>query len=232
MRDCCLATTNWETVMAILETPRISFHQQDAWFSRDERVQPAPSSAPQPPTFYPAGAEIYAQGEKCGNLYRVEFGAVRIYRLLADGRRQISAFHLTGETFGFEADDTHHFFAEAISATGIRILRPSRDKDLSMELLPIALKGLVRAQEHLLVLGRQNAIERIAAFLTDLAERQGGLRKIELPMSRADIGDYLGLTIETVSRVLTKLKHKDIIRLPNLRSVEVVKWQTLHDLAA
>lgn len=217
--------------MAILETPRISFHQQDAWFFHEEGAQPAPSSVPQPPSFYPAGAEIYAQGEKCGSLYRVEFGAVRIYRLLADGRRQISAFHLTGETFGFEADDTHHFFAEAISATGIRILRAGRDKDLSTELLPIALKGLVRAQEHLLVLGRQNAVERIAAFLTDLAERQGGLRTIELPMSRADIGDYLGLTIETVSRVFTKLKQKGIIRLPNLRSVEVMKWQTLHDMA-
>ena len=99
-------------------------------------------------------------------------------------------------------------------------------------LLPVALKGLVRAQEHLLVLGRQNAIERIAAFLADMAERQGGLRQIELPMSRADIGDYLGLTIETVSRGFTKLKQQGVIRLPSLRSVEIAKWQTLHDLAA
>ncbi|TIQ29114.1 MAG: cyclic nucleotide-binding domain-containing protein, partial [Mesorhizobium sp.] len=66
----------------------------------------------QPVSFFPAGSEIYAQGEKAGAFYQVEFGAVRVYRLLADGRRQISAFHLAGETFGFEADTTHHFFAE------------------------------------------------------------------------------------------------------------------------
>jgi CRP/FNR family nitrogen fixation transcriptional regulator len=96
----------------------------------------------------------------------------------------------------------------------------------------MALKGLVRAQEHLLVLGRQNALERVAAFLADMAERQGGLRQVELPMSRNDIADYLGLTIETVSRVFTRLKHDGVIRLPSLRSVEIVKRQALHDLLA
>lgn len=186
----------------------------------------------QHPTFYPAGAEIYAQGERCGNLYRVEFGAVRVYRLLSDGRRQISAFHLAGEVFGFEADDIHHFFAEAICGTGIRTLRlKSARGDLAIELLPMALKGLVRAQEHLLVLGRQNAVERIAAFLLEMAERQGGLLQVELPMSRADVADYLGLTIETVSRAFSRLKQKGVIRLPSLRSVEIVRWQALQDMA-
>lgn len=185
------------------------------------------------PAFFPAGTEIYAQGQKCGNLYTVEFGGVRIYRLLSDGRRQISAFHLAGETFGFEADNTHHFFAEAICATGIRVLR-SRfvHDDLAVEILPMALQGLVRAQEHLLVLGRQNSMERVSAFLLEMSERQGGLRQVELPMSRTDIADYLGLTIETVSRVLSRLKLKGIIRLPTLRSVEIVKWQVLQDMAA
>lgn len=186
-----------------------------------------------PPALFTAGAEIYAQGEKCNCLYKVEFGAVRVYRLLADGRRQISAFHLAGETFGFEADDIHHFFAEAIVATGIRMLRtPSGTSGLAADILPMALKGLVRAQEHLLVLGRQNALERVAAFLADMAERQGGLRQVELPMSRNDIADYLGLTIETVSRVFTRLKQDGVIRLPSLRSVEIVKRQALHDLLA
>lgn len=182
----------------------------------------------QPVSFFPAGAEIYAQGEKAGAFYQVEFGAVRIYRLLADGRRQISAFHLAGETFGFEADSTHHFFAEAINATGVRVLRLAAGADMSRQLLPLALKSLTRAQEHLLVLGRQNAIERVAAFLVDMAERQGGLRQVELPMSRMDIGDYLGLTIETVSRVFTRLKDKGVIRLLNLRSIEIVKQDALH----
>ncbi|RWK28504.1 helix-turn-helix domain-containing protein [Mesorhizobium sp.] len=180
-----------------------------------------------PVSFFPAGAEIYAQGEKAGALYQVEFGAVRVHRLLADGRRQISAFHLAGETFGFEADVTHHFFAEAINATGVRVYRTPSGMDMSRQLLPLALKGLTRAQEHLLVLGRQNAIERVAAFLVEMSERQGGLRQVELPMSRVDIGDYLGLTIETVSRVFTRLKEKGVIRLLSLRSIEILKRDTL-----
>ncbi|CAN7637439.1 helix-turn-helix domain-containing protein [Mesorhizobium caraganae] len=185
---------------------------------------------PQPVSFFPAGTEIYAQGERAGPLYQVEFGAVRVYRLLADGRRQISAFHMAGETFGFEADTTHHFFAEAINATGVRVLRVAAAADMSRQLLPLALKGLIRAQEHLLVLGRQNAIERVAAFLVDMAERQGGLRQVELPMSRMDIGDYLGLTIETVSRVFTRLKDKGVIRLIGLRSLDILKPDVLLDM--
>jgi CRP/FNR family nitrogen fixation transcriptional regulator len=185
----------------------------------------------QPVTCYPAGAEIYAQGDKACALYQVEFGAVRVYRLLSDGRRQISAFHMAGEVFGFEADGTHHFFAEAIGATGVRTLRLAANEGMSDKLLPLALQSLVRAQEHLLVLGRQHAVERVAAFLLDMAERQGGLDQFELPMSRMDIADYLGLTIETVSRVFTKLKEKGVIKLPSLRSVEVLKWQALRDLS-
>jgi CRP/FNR family nitrogen fixation transcriptional regulator len=218
--------------MAFLEMSETSFHSRNAWLPESIILPTSPAYNGQPLSFFPAGAEIYAQGEKCGSLYRVEFGSVRVYRLLADGRRQISAFHLAGEMFGFEADDTHHFFAEAICATGVCAMRTSVDNDLSSELLPMALKGLVRAQEHLLVLGRQNAIERIAAFLTDLAERQGGLKHVDLPMSRADIGDYLGLTVETVSRVFSKLKQAGVIKLANLRSVEIVKWQALQNMAA
>ncbi|MBZ9678761.1 helix-turn-helix domain-containing protein [Mesorhizobium sp. ES1-1] len=204
---------------------RISLPSHSAQPGLPEAFDPAPA---QPVSFFPAGAEIYAQGEKAGAFYQVEFGAVRIYRLLADGRRQISAFHLAGETFGFEADSTHHFFAEAINATGVRVLRLATGAEMARQLLPLALKGLTRAQEHLLVLGRQNAIERVAAFLVDMAERQGGLRQVELPMSRMDIGDYLGLTIETVSRVFTRLKDKGVIRLLNLRSIEILKQDALH----
>lgn len=218
--------------MAILETTRSPLQPQNAWLVRETGSSVASLVNGQPPSYFPAGSEIYAQGEKCSGFYKVEFGAVRVYRLLADGRRQISAFHLAGEMFGFEADTVHHFFAEAICATGVRLLRASPDADLSNELLPLALEGLVRAQEHLLVLGRQNAVERIAAFLADMADRQGGLKQIELPMSRADIADYLGLTIETVSRVFSKLKQKGVIRLPSLRSIEIVKWQALQDMAA
>ncbi|MDP3897723.1 MAG: helix-turn-helix domain-containing protein [Mesorhizobium sp.] len=180
--------------------------------------------------FFPAGSEIYAQGEKAVGLYQIEFGAVRVYRLLADGRRQISAFHLAGETFGFDASARHHFFAEAITGASIRIFATTGRIDMSRELLPLALRSLTRAQEHLLVLGRQNAIERVAAFLLDIADRQGGAERIDLPMSRTDIGDYLGLTIETVSRAFSKLREKGIIRLCGVRCVEIVKLGALRKM--
>lgn len=215
--------------MANLHAPRISLPVHAGLIARTgEFAQGRPAA--QPPVFFSAGSEVYAQGERCKGLYKIEFGAVRVYRLLSDGRRQISSFHLAGETFGFEADSVHHFFAEAICATGVHVMHSANN--LSSELLPLALKSLVRAQEHLLVLGRQNAIERIAAFLSDMAERQGGLKQVDLPMSRADIGDYLGLTIETVSRVFSRLKQKGVIRLPSLRCVEIAKWQVLQDMAA
>ncbi|RUU21368.1 cyclic nucleotide-binding domain-containing protein [Mesorhizobium sp. M7A.T.Ca.TU.009.01.3.2] len=207
---------------------RISLPSRSAQPNLPEAFEPG---LLQPLSFYPAGAEIYAQGEKARAFYQVEFGAVRVYRLLADGRRQISAFHLAGETFGFEADTVHHFFAEAINSTGVRVFRLTAGADMSHQLLPLALKGLTRAQEHLLVLGRQSAIERVAAFLVDLAERQGGLRQVELSMSRMDIGDYLGLTIETVSRIFTRLKDKGVIRLLSLRSIEIVRHDALHAMS-
>ncbi|MEX0955157.1 MAG: helix-turn-helix domain-containing protein [Rhizobiaceae bacterium] len=184
-------------------------------------------SQPHQVQFYHANAEIYGQGEQAKALYQVEFGAVRIYRLLADGRRQISAFHVAGEVFGFEADGRHHFFAEAICSSAIRIYRKPVDADVAREILPVALKALVRAQEHLLVVGRQSASERVAAFLLDMMERQGDLPSIELPMSRTDIGDYLGLTIETVSRVFSKFREKGYIHLTGARAVEIQKVEAL-----
>lgn len=189
-----------------------------------------PASQPHQVAFYTANKEIYGQGERASALYQVEFGAVRLYRLLADGRRQISAFHVAGEVFGFEGDGHHHFFAEAICNCAVRIYRQPLDAQLACEMLPIALKALVRAQEHLLVIGRQSAAERVAAFLLDLHERQGGLPQVELAMSRTDIGDYLGLTIETVSRVLSRFRSQGYIRLKGTRTVELVRTEALRAL--
>ncbi len=182
-------------------------------------------------TVYEANSVIYAQGDAAGPLYLVEFGAVRIYRLTADGRRQISAFHFAGEVFGFESNSEHHFYAESIDGAGIRVLRPSGGDDhLADDLLPLALRSLTRAQEHLLVLGRQNAQERMAAFLIDLAERQETDRLVDLPMQRSDIADYLGLTFETVSRILRKLKDAKVVRLPSTKQIEVLDFVALEDL--
>src|SRR5690606_38463957 len=169
-------------------------------------------------------------GEPAGPLYLVEFGAVRICRLTTDGRRQISAFHFAGEVFGFEAGDEHHFYAESIDRSGIRSLRATAGDSLADSILPLALEGLTRAQEHLLVLGRQNAMERLAAFILDVAERQGAERIVSLPMQRADIADYLGLTFETVSRILRRLKDGGVIKLPSVKQIEILKPKALEEL--
>jgi CRP/FNR family nitrogen fixation transcriptional regulator len=182
-------------------------------------------------SFYCSEAKIYAQGEPSGTLYRVEYGAVRVYRLLADGRRQIVAFHMAGETFGFEVRHTRGFFADAMVGTRLEELE-CKYGDAPSEVTMAALCVMVRAQEHLLVVGRQNAIERVSTFLVDMILRQGGDQQIDLPMSRLDIADYLGMTIETVSRTLSGLKQKGVIRLPTLRCVEVVRLASLRRLCA
>lgn len=180
--------------------------------------------------FYSANAEIYAQGDRATALYQVEYGVVRLFRLLSDGRRQICAFHVAGEVFGFEVDGRHHLFAEAVSDSAIRIYRRPLREDGTM--LSLALKELVRAQEHMLVIGRQTAAERIAAFMVDLYGRLDGARTFELAMSRSDIADYLGLTIETVSRVFSKFRSAGYIRLTGTRGLEIVQVDALRRLCA
>lgn len=179
---------------------------------------------------HPAGSVIYAPGDETSGYYVVKFGAVRIYRLLMDGRRQISAFHLAGEAFGLEHDGARQFFAEAICATGLVAVSNSTSREHPQDLLHFAIDGMLRAQQHLLVVGRQNAMERLSAFLLDMVERQGGLAQIDVPMSRQDMGDYLGLTIETVSRTLTRFKESGAIRLHSLRSMEVCQPDVLRAL--
>lgn len=184
-------------------------------------------------TFSP-GMEIYAEGDKSGALYQVAFGVVRIYRLLADGRRQICAFQTPNDIFGFESGAQRHFFADAVNFVGLRVLHPGSEAELSHELFKLALSSLDRAHDHLLTVGRNDAAGRVAAFLIELADRQGsrGRNIIDLPMSRADVADYLGLTIETVSRVLTKLKVARIIRLDSARHLDVLRWDALENMTA
>ncbi|TCN28293.1 helix-turn-helix domain-containing protein [Sinorhizobium americanum] len=181
---------------------------------------------------YKPGREIYAEGDAVEKCYQVATGAVRIYRLLSDGRRQVVSFHLAGEMFGFEAGARHRFFAEAITETRLAVFGRRPMQEYSRELLALALAGLARAQEHLLVIGRQCAVERIAAFLLDISYRQGDVRQLKLPMSRQDIADYLGLTIETVSRVMTRLKERGLIGLRDARTVDITKPDALRSLCS
>jgi len=183
-------------------------------------------------TFYPEGAVIYAQGDKAGPLYFVEFGCVRICRLSADGRRQITAFHTAGEVFGFEAGAEHESYAESVDGAGVRVLRTNCGNQPSASLLLLAVKSLARTQNHLMVLGRRNANERMAALLIDLNERQGGGALVHLPMQRNDIADYLGITFETVSRILRYLKDQRIVRLKAVNEIEILDHEALEDMCA
>lgn len=178
-------------------------------------------------TFYPLDSMIYAQGDNAGPLYLVEFGTIRICRLTADGRRQITGFCYAGDIFGLEEGDEHQSYAESVDGAGVRVLRAANSAAFAQKLLSLALRRLACAQRHALLLGRLNANEKMAAFLLDLLDRQDSDEVINLPMQRNDIADYLGLTFETVSRVLRVLKDRLIIRLQSVDRIEVLNTSAL-----
>jgi CRP/FNR family transcriptional regulator, nitrogen fixation regulation protein len=169
--------------------------------------------------------EIYGEDEPADYLYKVVSGAVRTSRLLADGRRQIGAFYLPGDVFGLEDGDVHSFSAEAISDATVIVIKRSavlalaeRQSEVARELWSVTSRELHRAQEHLVALIK-TAEERVVSFLLEMAGRVSGGDRINLPMSRQDIADYLGLTIETVSRTMTHLESVAAIALPTSRCV-------------
>jgi CRP-like cAMP-binding protein len=156
-------------------------------------------------------AEIYGEGESAHHVYKVVSGSVRAYKVLSDGRRQITAFYLPGDVFGIETAAEHSNSAEAIDRALIllvprhSVLRMAESNgEMARHLWSVTATELKRSQNHALLLIK-TAKERIAAFLLEMAERLAGNSYVELPMSRQDIADYLGLTIETVSRTLTQL---------------------------
>ncbi len=174
------------------------------------------------------GEEVFGEGEPAEFVYRVVSGAVRTYRVLNDGRRQISDFHLPDDIFGLEAGLNHTMGCDAVSDTVLMLIRrralatrASEDCGLSAQIWSLTAQSLLRTREHMLLLGRQGACERVCAFLLDLSERLGDPAVLALPMSRQDMADYLGLTIETVSRTLTQLQSWRWIALPTIRSVVI-----------
>ncbi len=164
--------------------------------------------------------EIHGQGDSADWCYRVLSGCVRLVKLMEDGRRQISAFLLAGEQFGFDALDTHDFAAEAVTDVVLRRY-PRRTVEalaeqqfaLARRLRDLTAASLRAAHAQLVLLGRKTASERIASFLLDMDARLPARRSgaLELPMSRTDMADYLGLTIETVCRVLAHLRRDGTI---------------------
>ncbi|GAM98184.1 transcriptional regulator of Crp/Fnr family [alpha proteobacterium U9-1i] len=183
--------------------------------------------------------EIFGQDEAAEYVYRVVSGAVRTMRFSSDGRRQILGFHLPGDIFGLELGDTHTLSAEALASSEIVMVRRSAldkaaadDARATRALLQLISEQLTTAREHALVLGRKGAGERVAAFLLQLADRFVAKREMDLPMSRADIADYLGLTIETVSRAFSEFERNAAIALPSSRHVVMRNPSALYELEA
>jgi len=186
------------------------------------------------PMSFPRNVEIYGEQEPADYLYKVISGAVRTYKVLIDGRRQIGAFYLPGDVFGVEIGDEHTFSAEAVTDARILVLKRSamaalaaHDHEVARQLWVLTDRELQRAQNHILLLIK-TASERVASFLLEMAERIESSGEVEMPMSRQDIADYLGLTIETVSRMLTQFENAAAIALPTpkrivLRNREVLK---------
>lgn len=185
---------------------------------------------------FAANEEIYAQGEDVEYLYRVVRGVVRTTRLNAEGRRQIGDFYYPGDLFGLEPGPDHQFGAEALSGCEVQRVRHAAvrafagDAELDRAIFEATRRELQRLQEHVLLLGRKTAREKVASFLMGAALRQTEAR-VELPMGRQDMADYLGLTIETVSRMLTQLQGESVVEFPSHRCFRVKDWGTLEQLA-
>jgi CRP-like cAMP-binding protein len=183
-------------------------------------------------------SEIYGENEPAEYLYKVVSGAVRTYKVLVDGRRQIGGFYLPGDMFGLETGDEHTFSAEAITDCKIIVIKRSavvalaaRDNDVARQMWQLTARELQRAQDRILVLIK-SAQERVAGFLLEMADRGSDGGAVELPMSRQDIADYLGLTIETVSRTLTQLEKSATIALPTSRRIVLRNRSALNRLNA
>lgn len=191
---------------------------------------------------FSAGEVLLREGDTATHLFNITAGDVRVHKLLPDGRRQIVGFLSAGDFLGLATGDRYAFSAEALGAGSAcrfrktdyrRILREM--PELEHALLDRAAHELKAAHDQMLLLGRKTATERLASFLVGLSDRarragESG-RLIELPMTRAEIADYLGLTTETVSRITTRLKTRGVIRLMTMHSLSIERPDDLRHLA-
>ena len=188
---------------------------------------------------YRKDEEIYGEDEPAEYVYQIIRGAVRTYKLLSDGRRQIGAFHLPGDVFGLESGTAHRLAAEAIINTTVRLVKRSSleqaaevDVRIARKLWSITAGELRHAEDHMLLLGRKNAMERVANFLLEMDRRLAVAGMMALPMCRRDIGDYLGLTLETISRSFSQLQDQGVLGLSGARQVVLRNRQHLRSMDA
>jgi CRP/FNR family transcriptional regulator, nitrogen fixation regulation protein len=202
---------------------------------QDACVQPSVGSV----QHFVQDREIFAQGDDADYFFKLVSGVIRTCKFLADGRRQIDAFYVAGDVFGFEPGDEHRLSAEVVTDCTVIAYRKIKtdpfagaDRHLSRELLDFAMRGMAQAQNHSLLLGRRSAMEKVAGFLLDWTRKSADRRQISLAMTRQDIADYLGLTIETVSRTLSQLERDHVIELPSARHIKLRNLDQLEELAA
>jgi CRP/FNR family transcriptional regulator, nitrogen fixation regulation protein len=183
------------------------------------------------------GNEIFGEDEPADYVYKIVSGTARSYQVLNDGRRQIQGFYFPGDIFGLEVGAEHASSVEAMSDVTVLVIRRSailaaatHDSDVANQLWTYTARELHHARSHAMLLVK-TAQERVASFLIQLADRFSG-NAVELPMSRQDIADYLGLTIETVSRTLTQFQDEAAIELPSSRRVVLRNRPALNNLNA
>ena len=183
---------------------------------------------------YESNEEIYGESEPAEYVYQVVRGAVRTYKLLTDGRRQIGAFHLPGDVFGLESAAAHRLTAEAIIGTTVRLVKrraldaaAKTDVGVACDLWALTSGNLDHAEDHMLLLGRKTARERVATFLLEMDRRLSVAGMLALPMCRRDIADYLGLTLETVSRTLSALQARGVLEFAGARQITLCNRQRL-----
>lgn len=189
-----------------------------------------------------SGGTIFWEGDPATHVFEVVEGVLRVFKLLADGRRVITGFIYPGDILGVALKDHYLYTAEAVSEVKLRRFgrRRFRERvDASPELRPQLFARLcdemAAAQDQMVLLARRSAEERVCSFLLQIARRtgasDGGNRAIALPMSRLDIADYLGLTIETVSRVMTRLTSRGMIASAGRQAIVIRKPARLESLA-
>lgn len=185
---------------------------------------------------HPEHVTLYHQGDNAQTFYRVNSGVVMVYRLLENSQRQISGFYTEGDFFGLSSDDIHHDTAVTVTTANIVALTMAdvrHSVSLQRALFKTTCGQLEAAQSLITTLTKKTASEKVASFLLMLADRQhrkGETFDIRLPMSRLDIADYLGLTIETVSRRLTAFKADGIISLPDRNTAHINAYSRLEAL--
>jgi len=188
---------------------------------------------------YNKDEEIYGEDEPAEYVYQVISGAVRSYKLLSDGRRQIGAFHLPGDVFGLESGPVHRLAAEAIIDSTVRLVKrrsldqaAGTDVKVARKLWAMTAGDLRHAEDHMLLLGQKTAMERVATFLLEMDGRLAVAGIMALPMCRRDIGDYLGLTLETISRAFLQLQTQGVLGFFGARQIVLRNRQRLRNMDA